>query len=217
MTDYTKKPDVGALHAYDNAEGVFVNFNLADGLEQTDTLTLWTRARINGNDYYMPTGLEVLPGGKSATLSIPAQCVSVSDNGEAMINLEFYYETYPEDYNEDTFDQRVKGEALLIAVSYDPDWFGMSKPDHDTRVEFETRGMDHQISEARLYDRLTAQQEYAHDQRFLSTETGLWMTNVGHDIDKIAGISLEQPDMGQAWLRRWIDAILAALDIPEEK
>ena len=211
MTDYTQKPDVRDLRAYDNAEGVFVNFNLAEGLEETDTHILWTRARITGNDFYMPTGLEVLPGGTSATLSIPAQCVSVND-GKGTVNLEFYHETYPADYNEETFSERVKGEALRVFVMFDTDWFGMSKWDHDRRVEFETRGMDHQISEARIYDRLTAEEEYAHDQRFLSTETGLWMTNVGHDIDKIAGISLEQPDMGQVWLRNWIDTILKALE-----
>ena len=205
-------PDIQDITIRDTADGVFVDFRLDEGLEETDTHILWMRAKVPGYDFYQPvSGLEIYPGGKTATGAIPNKCVTC-EAGTCSVRIEWYNESYPEDYNEDTFGERQKSEPFFWEGRFEPDWFGVDGYWHNTRVEFETRGIDHQISEARLYKRLTAEKDAAHDQRFLSIETGLWMSNIGHDVDRIAGISFEQPDMGQKWLRAWMDDILAALE-----
>lgn len=217
MVEKPDIPDIRDIAIRDTADGVMLDFRLDEGLEDTDTSILWVRAKVPGYEFYQPvSGLEVLPGGRTATAVIPNRCITRAGTNPDLLRLtvEWYRENYPEDYNEETFGERRKGEPFIWTGDFAPDWYGMSKWDHDTRVEFETRGKDHQISEARLWKRFSQEEDIAYAERGLSLETGLWMTHDGPNGEDIA-ISYEQPDMGQKWLRAWMDDILAALEAPE--
>ena len=197
------KPDIRDLAVEDTENGVTVTFGLDEGLEDTETSSLWVRARIRGSRYFQPVDLNILSGGKTASFVVEPGRVQEDHS----IDLHFYLEAYPE---------REKSEVVERTISFEPDWFGLSKFEHDLRGLFERRTVEGQAAEAARFRLVSAEEAQDYKECALDNTVGLWM--VQRDADDVAepgavpeylGIAPEQPSFGIAWRAAWFPQVLA--------
>ena len=191
------KPDIQNVKLSDTSNGLILSFDLDEGLEPTNELGLWVRAKIKESYYYQPLDLNIEPGGKSATAIVEPGKVQ----SDYTVNLEFYFEQYPE---------REKSEIVYINPSFEPDWFNLSAFERDLRDHFETLTVEGAAQEACRYVIVSQEDMLAYPNCALDDTTGLWMAEVhpNDDVEEYAGIAPDQPDFGIAWRREWFPAVL---------
>ena len=192
-----KAPDIKNVKLTDTANGLILSFDLDEGLEPTNELWLWVRAKIRESNYYQPLDLNIEPGGKSATAIVEPGKVQ----DDYTVNLEFYFEQYPE---------REKSEIFYASPAFDPDWFNMSKFEHDLRYTFETMGVEVAAQEACRFLIVPPEDMPQYPNCALDNRTGLWMVEAHpqDDVEDYAGIAPDQPDFGIEWRKKWFPAVL---------
>ena len=185
-------PKIYDAKVEDLEQGVTLTFALDEGLDPSEDLGLWVRAKIVESDYYQPLDLNILSGGVTASAIIEPGKV----HDGPMVSVEWYFETYPD---------REKGEVLKMALGFERDWFGLSPFEHELRGDFERAGVEMQAQEAARYIIVPEEAMVTEPTAALSTETGLWM--VTHGSDNV-GIAPSQPTEGQAWREAWFPKVL---------
>ena len=192
-------PKIYDASVTDTEQGVVLRFSLDEGLEESNELALWCRARIRESDYFQPLSLNIMPGGKSAEAIVEPG--KVRDG--YIVDVEWYMEAYPE---------REKSEVVKMALGFTPDWFNLTAHEHETRSAFEVRGIEMQAQEASRFRLVSPEEANFLSHAALDTEAGLWMLEgpVGDDGQpSYAGIAPDQPSMGQPWLAAWFPQVLA--------
>ena len=192
-------PKIYDASVTDTEQGVLLRFSLDEGLEESNELALWCRARIRESDYYQPLDLNIMPGGKSAEAIVEPG--KVQDGYR--VEVEWYLEAYPE---------REKSEIVKLTLGFEPDWFGLTAYEHEVRSAFEVRGIEMQAQEACRFRLVSPEEAQAFPHAALDNNVGLWMLEgpVGDDGQpSYAGIAPNQPSMGQPWLAAWFPQVLA--------
>ena len=181
--------------------GVRLRFSLDEGLEPSEELWLWVRARIRKSNYFQPLDLNILPGGKTADTIIEPGKVQVDNEGRTSVEVEWYMEKYPE---------REKSEPVKKSVPFTPDWFGLPMFEHELRSLFERVTVEAQAVEAARYRMLSAElvEKEGYRVAALNSELGLWVVMDSANNDTI-GISPDQLTEGYEWRKDWFAAVLA--------
>ena len=192
-------PKIYDASVTDTEQGVLLRFSLDEGLEESNELALWCRARIRDSDYYQPLDLNIMPGGKSAEAIVEPG--KVQDGYR--VEVQWYLEAYP---------AREKSEIVKLTLGFEPDWFNLTAHEHETRSAFEVQGIEMQAQEACRFRLVTPEEAQEFPHAALDSNVGLWMLEgpAGEDGEpSYAGIAPDQPAMGQAWLAAWFPQVLA--------
>ena len=187
-----KTPEIYDIALSDEEQGLVLGFSLDEGLEPSETSSLYARARIKDSSYYQPLFLNILPGGKRAEAIVEPG--KVQDGYK--VELQFYMEEYP---------SRDKSEFIGQTLTFEPDWFDLTAFEHEVRSSFEVRGVEVQAQEACRYPLVSAEQKQLFPSAALDSDVGLWVVVDGEDI---VGISPEQPDFGYEWRKAWFPQVL---------
>ena len=189
-----KSPDIQDAKLTDTENGVTLSFRLDEGLEESNELSLWVRARIRGSDYYQPLDLNILPDNMAEATIEPGK---IQDgDGAPYADVEWYMEAYP---------SREKSAIVKKTLAFDPDWYGLPAEEKEIRSSFERMGVEAQANEAARYRLVAAEETLTFPTAALDTQVGLWVVMDGDDT---VGIAPNQPDMGYKWIKPWFPQVL---------
>ena len=195
-------PKIHDATVTDTENGVLLRFSLNSGLEPTNELWLWCRARIQDSTYYQPLDLNIMPGGATAEAIVEPGKVQRDPSRPdktCFVDVQWYFEAYPE---------RERSETVTAALHFRPDWIDLPAFESELRSLFIRRTVEAQATEAALYKLLTAEdvQREMYNTAALNSETGLWMVVDSHN--ETVGIAPDQPTEGYDWRTLWFQEVL---------
>ena len=184
-------PKIYDVDLRDEEQGLVLGFSLDEGLEETETSGLNVRAQIKDSAYFQPLFLNILPNNRAEAIIEPGK---VFDGHKVF--LQFYLEEYP---------SREKSEFVYKELTFTPDWFDLTKFEHEVRASFEVRGVEVQAQEACRYRMVTAEEKQTFPSAALDSGVGCWVVVDGEEI---VGIAPEQPDFGYDWRKAWFPKVI---------
>ena len=196
-------PKIHGATVADTENGVILRFSLNSGLEPTNELGLWCRARIQDSTYYQPLDLNIMPGGMTAEAVVEPGKVQRDPSRpdkSCYVDVQWYFEAYPE---------RERSDIVSSALHFRPDWIDLPAFESELRSLFIRKTVEGQATEAARFKLLTAEdvQKGMYNEAALNFETGLWMVVESRNQETV-GISPDQPTEGYDWRVLWFQAVL---------